>query len=228
MALDRLTERIWYFPYEEERDRPNLGYIRGDRWSLAVDAGHSDAHVADFCRALREAGLPLPKLTVLTHWHWDHTFGAHAVSGLCLSNTRTDKHLREQREKLLREGPEAFLNIHPSVRREYAGGRPFTIVPADITFADEVGLDAGGCPVRVFRAEAPHTDDSTLVYVPDEKVLFVGDAGGDVFGTGEWDPAAREALARAVNETGADTVLEGHWIPTPRQEYTDYLIRGEN
>ena len=69
MALIRLTERIWYYPYEEARDRPNLGYIRGDRWSLAVDAGHSDAHVAEFYQALYEAGLPLPKLTVLTHWH---------------------------------------------------------------------------------------------------------------------------------------------------------------
>ena len=31
----------WVFPYEEDRDRPNLGYIRGDRWSLAVDAGQN-------------------------------------------------------------------------------------------------------------------------------------------------------------------------------------------
>ena len=35
MKLERLTERIWVCPYEEERDRPNLSYIRGDRWSLA-------------------------------------------------------------------------------------------------------------------------------------------------------------------------------------------------
>ena len=55
--LNRLTERIWVYPFEEERDRPNLGYIRGDRWSLAVDAGHSDAHVAEFYRALEDAGL---------------------------------------------------------------------------------------------------------------------------------------------------------------------------
>ena len=57
MELKRLTERIWYFPYEEERDRPNLSYILGDQWSLAVDAGHSDAHVEAFYEALeRELG----------------------------------------------------------------------------------------------------------------------------------------------------------------------------
>ena len=63
--LKRLSDRIWYYPMEEERDRPNLGYIRGDNWSLAVDAGHSEAHTREFYEALEENGLPLPKLTVI-------------------------------------------------------------------------------------------------------------------------------------------------------------------
>ena len=29
----------------------------------------------EIAAALEEEGLPLPQLTVLTHWHWDHTFG---------------------------------------------------------------------------------------------------------------------------------------------------------
>lgn len=41
-----MSERVWYYPYESERDRPNLGYIKGDNWSLAVDAGHSATHFA--------------------------------------------------------------------------------------------------------------------------------------------------------------------------------------
>ena len=47
MDLKRLTEHIWYMPFEEERDRPNLGYVKGDHWSLAIDAGHSAAHVKE-------------------------------------------------------------------------------------------------------------------------------------------------------------------------------------
>ena len=30
MELKRLTEHIWYMPYETERDRPNLGYVKGN------------------------------------------------------------------------------------------------------------------------------------------------------------------------------------------------------
>ena len=119
MKLNRLTERIWIYPFEEERDRPNLGYVRGDRRSLAVDAGHSDAHVREFYGALEAAGLPLPDLTVLTHWHWDHTFGMHAVHGLTLANARTDQYLRQFRERVRGEGDGVFLALHESIRGRF-------------------------------------------------------------------------------------------------------------
>ena len=93
MELKKLSEHIWYMPFEEERDRPNLGYVKGDNWSLAIDAGHSDNHVKEFYALLEAEGLPLPSLTVLTHWHWDHTFGMHAVNGLCIANEKTNGHL---------------------------------------------------------------------------------------------------------------------------------------
>lgn len=104
MTMSRLTERIWVCPYEEERDRPNLCYIKGDNWSLAVDAGHSEDHTKEFYLVLEKEGLPLPKLTVLTHGHWDHTFGMHAVHGLCLANERTNQYLNKFRKRLEAEG----------------------------------------------------------------------------------------------------------------------------
>ena len=45
-------------PFEEKRDRPNLGYVRGENWSLAVDAGHSDVHTKEFYALLEKEGLP--------------------------------------------------------------------------------------------------------------------------------------------------------------------------
>ncbi len=226
MKLKRLTERIWYFPFEEERDRPNLCYIKGDHWSLSVDAGHSDAHTAEFYRALEDAGLPLPALTALTHWHWDHTFGMHAVHGLCVANARTDEHLRAFREQVMTNGPGSFLSLHESIRREYAGGRPVVITPADIVFSGELLLDPGSCPIRLFQVEAPHTDDSTLIHVIDENVLFLGDAGGDVFLTGERDAALCRKLADSIEATGAELCLEGHWVPTTRQDVLADLLLG--
>ena len=218
MKLERLTDRVWFYPKEEERDRPILGYIRGDNWSLAVDAGHSDAHVEEFYNALEAEGLPLPSLTVLTHWHWDHTFGMHAINGLSLANVRTNEYLRDFKDKIEKNGPKVFFDIHESIRREYAGNRPVKVVTADMEFSGEMMLDAGNCKIRVFQAKSPHTDDSTLIEIVDEKVLFLGDSTCDDFNTGIKDPELTRALAFAIEASGAEICLEGHWVPLPKEE----------
>lgn len=224
--LNRLTKRIWVFPYEEARDRPNLCYIRGDRWSLAVDAGHSVDHVREFYRALEEAGLPLPQLTVLTHWHWDHTFGMHAVHGLCLANERTNRYLADFRERLDREGPAFFFEMDAPIRREYADGKPVVVTPADLVFRGEMLLDAGGCPVRLFQAESPHTDDSTLVEAPGEGVLILGDSAGGVFPDWAVDPILAGKLAKTLREAAPGICLPGHCAPMTVEEVARDLLEG--
>ena len=224
MNLQRLTRRVWFYPFEEERDRPNLGYIHGDTWSLAVDAGHSGAHVAEFYGALEREGLPLPSLTVLTHWHWDHTFGMHAVHGLCLAGGRTNAYLADFAEKLRREGTEFFLGMHSSIRAEYGDGRPVIVKAADIVCQGEVILDAGNCPIRVFPAVSPHTDDCMLVEIPGEKALFLGDACGGVFPTWEKDPVKCRQLASLIKGLDSEIFLEGHWTPSSKEETVQDLL----
>ena len=143
MELKKLSEHIWYMTYEEKRDRPNLGYVKGDNWSLAIDAGHSDTHVNEFYALLEKEGLPLPDLTVLTHWHWDHTFAMYAVHGLCLANKRTNEYLVEWKNKIEKEGPSEFLSITESIREEYAGNKEVIVVPSDMVFEGEMTLDSG-------------------------------------------------------------------------------------
>ena len=225
MKLRQLTKRVWYYPMEEERDRPNLGYIRGDRWSLAVDAGHSDAHTEEFYDALREAGLPLPQLTVLTHWHWDHTFGLHAVNGLSLANRLTNQYLRDFRDRIEKSGPEGFLSMDECIRREYANNRQVRVVPADLEFSGEMLLDAGNCRIRVFQTTSPHTDDSTLVEAVDEKVLFLGDAACGEFPTWEKDPEKTRILAESIASMDVRYCLEGHWAPQTKEQTIADLLK---
>ena len=227
MKLNRLTERIWVYPYEQERDRPNLSYIRGDHWSLAVDAGHSDDHTRAFYAALEEAGLPLPMLTVLTHWHWDHTFGMHAVQGLCLANGRTNQYLEDFRRRLKKEGKAFFLAMDESIAREYKNGKPVTVTLADLVFYGEMRLDPGGCPVRIFQAESPHTDDSTLIEVPGEKVLILGDSTGGAFPEWTVDPVLAGKLAETVRTVNPEICLVGHWTPLSPEEIIRDLLEGE-
>ena len=227
MNLNRLTERIWVYPYEEKRDRPNLSYIRGDKWSLAVDAGHSEEHTMEFYRALEKEGLPLPKLTVLTHWHWDHTFGMHAVHGLCLANERTNQYLDVFRKRLKKEGTEFFFEMDERIRNEYEDGKPVVVTPADLVFRGEMLLDAGNCPIRVFQAEAPHTDDSTLIEIPGEKLLILGDCTGGAFPEWTVDQTLADKLAQTVREINPEICLPGHWTALSPEIIIQDLLEGE-
>ena len=227
MKLNRLTERIWVYPFEVDRDRPNLSYIRGDRWSLAVDAGHSAEHTREFYKALEDASLSLPQLTVLTHWHWDHTFGMHAVHGLCLANERTNRHLSDFRRRLEEEGDAFFHAMHETIHREYADGRPVVVTLADLVYRGEMMIDPGNCPVRIFQAESPHTDDSTLIHVPEEKVLIMGDSTGGAFPDWSVDQPLADSLAETIRRVNPEICLPGHWTPLTPEVVIQDLLNGE-
>ena len=226
MKLERLTERIWIYPYEEERDRPNLSYIRGDRWSLAVDAGHSADHTREFYKALEEAGLPLPELTVITHWHWDHTFGMHVANGLSIANEKTNSHLAEWKNKIEKNGPAEFFALHESIRKEYSENKEVIVKLADIVYSGEMALDLGGCTVKVVQSQAPHTDDSTLVYIENDKTLFLGDATCKDFTIGKKDPALCKKLADTIRNLNPQTCVEGHWVPVETDDTLNDLLSG--
>ncbi|MGO1369199.1 hypothetical protein [Senegalia sp. (in: firmicutes)] len=43
MGLNNISHRVYYLPHEEETDRPVLGYVKGDKYTLAIDAENSIA-----------------------------------------------------------------------------------------------------------------------------------------------------------------------------------------
>ena len=218
MELKKLTDHIWYMPYEEERDRPNLAYVKGSDWSIAVDAGHSAGHTEEFYALLENENLPLPRITVLTHWHWDHTFGMHAVHGLCMANDITNKHLAECKERLEKNGPAEFLALHESIRKEYNGNNEVAVKMAEISFSGEIDLDLGGLKVRIMQTEAPHTDDSTIIYVCEDKTLFLGDATCNEFFTGRKDELLSKRLYETIKSINPEICVEGHWVPVDTED----------
>ena len=228
MELKRMTERIWYTPFEEERDRPSLAYIKGDRLALAVDAGHSREHVEEFYDALQREGLPLPDLTALTHWHWDHTFGMHAIHGLSIAGRQTDGYLREILADDPRTIQEKYLKLDPHIYAEYKGGpdqggSPVKVVSADIVFDETMDIDLGGVTAKLMHAPSPHTDDSVLIYIPEEKALFLGDAEGGTYPDWVRSPAKAEELARFVDKLSFEQALIGHWHVMTKKELLEDL-----
>ena len=211
MELYQLNEKIYYSAYEEERDRPALGYIKGERFSVAIDAGHSDDHVNEFYEALKEHGLPLPALTIITHWHWDHSFAMHAINGLSIANKKTNEYLKDFIRNRSAENDRKFLELDPSIALEYKDGKEIIVKEADIVFEGSLYLDAGNTPIELFQAPSAHTNDSTLILVPNERVVFFGDALSGVFPTWIADPDLLNQFIERIRSLDVDWCIGGHW-----------------
>ncbi len=218
MKLFKLNDRIYYSEYEDLRDRPTIGYIKGDNYSIAIDAGHSKEHLDEFYDALKENNLPLPMLTVITHWHWDHSFAMHAINGLSIANKRTNEYLLDFINKRSKENDLKFLYLDPSIALEYKDNKEIIVVPADIIYEKELILNPGGIEVKLFEAISPHTDDSTLVLLPKEKILFFGDALSGVFPTWIADDELKRQFRETIESLDVEYCIGGHWNIFTKEE----------
>lgn len=225
MKIRQITEHVWTSAFEERRDRPSLGLIIGKKFSVAVDAGHSGKHVKEFYASLEREGLELPELTVLTHWHWDHTFGMHAVHGLTVAEKRTEQLLSKICDEWDEDSDRKYKKMEPSIAVEY-GDEKIRVVKPDISFLDEMTIDAGNLTIRCFHTEAPHTEDSTLIYIPDDKVVFVGDCICGEYPTWRTDVAKLEELKNTLRALDFDYAVSGHWVEFSREELFQELSEG--
>lgn len=225
MKLEQLTDRIFYYPHQPETDRPMLAYINGSRISLAIDAGNSAAHVDGFYGALEAAGLKLPDMTVITHWHWDHTFGMHHIHGLSAAHVKTNEMLKQERIRLADSAyADALKEEDPCLKQEYADGREIVAMPSDIAFTDKMTLKLGGLTADIFHAVSPHSEDAVLVYVPEEKVLFLGDSTcGDFYNGGYMDKGRLKTLVRTIERMDCRYCILSHAGPLTKKELLDYL-----
>lgn len=92
------------------------------------------------------------------------------------------------------------------------------IVSADIEFDQTMQLDPGGISVCLSRSVSPHTDDTTLVYIPEEQFLFVGDCICGVFLTWEKGDQKTKGLIRTIEGIEAEHCLGGHWELMTKKE----------
>lgn len=186
------TEHIFIRQYQHYTDRPNIGLIRGTERALLFDAGNSQANVALLKRELEEAGLPEPAFVALSHWHWDHSFGACYWGVPVIAGRETDAQLRKMSEWKWDEESmcsrvergEEILFCTEMIRREYPDRSRIRVRGADVVFDGRLTVDLGGGVVcELIHARGPHASDSVICWVPCDRFLFLGDSNcKDLYG----------------------------------------------
>ncbi len=230
--LCKLSERLYYLPYEKPTDRPNLYYIKGDDYSVAVDAGTSKKRVERFYDALKAEGLSLPKYTIISHWHWDHTFGLKYIAGKSMSTALTKEKLEEvgKWKWTLEEMKKRELNkedipfCNECILKEYPDLEEIEVVTTDIIIDRNTNLDLGGITIELMPRVSTHSRDSLFVYLPDERALIVQDSDcEDFYNEDYYDPVILKDMIRFFESLDYDRHLLGHAEPEDKQTAIERL-----
>ncbi|MFD5466887.1 MBL fold metallo-hydrolase [Kitasatospora sp. NPDC127059] len=178
----------------------NAGLVVSDGRSALVDTAATEARTCRLRAAVATVAPEPPRYLVNTHFHGDHAFGNFLF-------------------------PEAVVVGHERTRTEMtAAGLHLTtlwpevcwgeveLAPPTLTYRDGVTLHVGGTVVEVIHPGPAHTGDDSVVWLPEQRVLFTGDVVmsgvtpfcmmGSVSGSIE--------VVRRLRALGAETVVAGH------------------
>ncbi|MBR5310398.1 MAG: MBL fold metallo-hydrolase [Oscillospiraceae bacterium] len=193
--FNKISEHVYYRSSEPYTDRPNIGLIIGKKYAFLYEAGNSKENAEQLKKELSEQGLPLPDFVAVSHWHWDHSFGLHAWDSVKIAGRKTNEKLLEvskwnwddasMEERI--QNREDIVFCSEMIKREYPNRDEIKVVGADLVFDGSIKIDLGGVSCELIHAKGPHSEDSVICFIPEDKIMFLGDSNcKDLYGK-PWD-----------------------------------------
>src|SRR5262245_15267912 len=149
--------------------------VSKDRHQLiSIDAGTRPDFAKRAYEALQGFAPGLPPLTavLITHAHWDHVGGHSYFRGLNPPPRFYGRENYQQEFQKQSNGPGIFAN-------QFFGDRfspeDFLSYKPDTTIDQTTELNVGGSKFELIPARGGETHDAMLVYLPEEKIMFMGD-----------------------------------------------------
>ncbi len=168
VSFTKLSEHA--YAYTAEGD-PNTGIVIGDDAVMVVDTQATPAMAQDVIRRIREVTDKPIKYVVLSHYHAVRVLGASAYQPEHIIASQDTRDLiveRGEQDKASEIGrfPRLFQNVE-SV--------PPGMTWPTITFTGKMTLWLGKLEVQLIQLGRGHTKGDTVVWLPQDKVLFSGD-----------------------------------------------------
>jgi glyoxylase-like metal-dependent hydrolase (beta-lactamase superfamily II) len=186
MRLKQLSPKVWILPAhpDDEKVQPAVGVVIGDKETILIDAGNTPQLARGLLMELEHIKAPPVKKIIYTHYHWDHVFGACVFNAPVVAHFLCKKKLLEfakvsWSEEVLQGSVERGMIRAESAKVIRAGvddWNTFKVVLPVQTFEEKETLVGEGYRLELTHVDSKHSDDSILVNVVGEKVMFVADA----------------------------------------------------
>jgi glyoxylase-like metal-dependent hydrolase (beta-lactamase superfamily II) len=182
--LRKLTDRVWLFEPDSTRTEPSVGIITTPTQTVLVDAGNSPNHARAVRASLQSIQAPPVRYVIYTHHHWDHVFGAAVWDAPVVAHERCRQHIlaytpepwsAEYLTEASRQTP-GLAHRYRAIGAAIQDWNAFKIVVPSIVFdARKFTLPLDGLTVELEHIGGGHADDSTVVRVLEDRVLFMAD-----------------------------------------------------
>lgn len=218
--LHKITDKIYIMPPYDKTDRPALGLVCGDKFSLVIDSGISPKHAREFLNECSQVNSSPLKYLILTHHHYDHIIGISEMNLLTITHEKIEEEIRRIRSYRWDDSSLAQYvekGIMPQfgadcIKAENEDRENLSIGAVDLTFTDSVTIDLGGITCDIKVIENSHVEGSVVIYVPEKKVLFLGDCvyGGTFNGVYGYHKDKYEKLKASVSAYDAEYYIISH------------------
>src|SRR4051812_17791681 len=142
----------------------NAGVVPGSQFTVVVDTAATIERTNLLRNEVDRLGHSSRRAVVNTHQHGDHTFGncVFAPEALFIAH--------ETARRDIVKSDLGLQQLWPAVR-----WGEVRLTPPQVTFTDRMTLHLGPGTAELFHPGPAHTTGDTVVWVPEQKVLFTGD-----------------------------------------------------
>ena len=167
VSFTRLSDNA--YAYTAEGD-PNTGIVIGDDAVMVIDTQATPVMAQDVIRRIREVTDKPIKYVVMSHYHAVRVLGASAYQAQHIIASQDTRDLIVERgAQDMKSEIERFPRLFRAVE-----SIPGLTWPT-ITFKGEMTLWLGSLEVKLLQVGRGHTKGDTIVWLPQQKILFSGD-----------------------------------------------------
>ena len=168
VSFTQLSEHAWAYTAEGD---PNTGIIIGDDAVMVIDTQATPVMAQDVVRRIREVTDKPIKYVVLSHYHAVRVLGASGYQPEhILASQDTYDLVVERGEQDKASEIQRFPRLFQAVESVPPG-----LTWPTLTFTGKMTLWLGKLEVQLIQLGRGHTKGDTIVWLPQEKVLFSGD-----------------------------------------------------
>jgi cyclase len=174
-GLQKISDHVYAYagainPSPANSFGSNAGIVIGDKGILVVDTLGSTKEARKFIEDIKRISDKPVRYVVDTHSHFDHTFGNSefaAIHAVIFAQASCPINMKKSLPLVIKNAKNYGITDEAA--------KAIKITYPDVTSPEMMRIDLGDVGVDILFMAPSHTDDSVMVFIPRDQVLFSGD-----------------------------------------------------